>query len=65
MYKSQAFPGFVNPAAPIYLVSGAGGNKEHLTGIGGGPFPEWNRFNLVEYGYGEQVMRQCFQLTPA
>lgn len=52
VYKSVPTFSYVNPVHPVYLVNGAAGNKEHLTGIGSPPYPSWNRQRIAQYGYG-------------
>jgi predicted phosphodiesterase len=43
---------FNNPAAPVYVLNGAAGNKEHLRGSFPANPPDFSRKNLKDYGYG-------------
>eukprot|EP01147_Barroeca_monosierra_P000147 gene147-3538_t len=57
VYKEQVTSqSYHRPAAPVYVVNGAAGNKEHLMGPGHKP---WARKTLKQYGYGE--FERCFQ----
>ena len=56
VYKSESpVLSYRNAAHPVYVVNGAAGNKEHLTGIGSPPYPGWNRQRLADYGYGADM----------
>eukprot|EP00045_Choanoeca_perplexa_P008334 m.77085 g.77085 ORF g.77085 m.77085 type:complete len:525 (-) comp14451_c0_seq1:82-1656(-) len=53
---------YVNPAAPVYVVNGAGGNKEHMDGTSADG-NDWYRTGLRVYGYGLITSNNATTLT--
>jgi len=43
---------YSQPAAPIYIVDGAAGNREGLYTARDSPVPSWSAYRDVEYGFG-------------
>jgi hypothetical protein len=43
---------YVNPLAPVYIVNGAGGNREGQMGWGAADQPRWCASRLLAVGYG-------------
>eukprot|EP00055_Hartaetosiga_balthica_P006583 m.20928 g.20928 ORF g.20928 m.20928 type:complete len:524 (+) comp5301_c0_seq1:70-1641(+) len=62
VYKNQKMGDtYTNPTAPVYIVNGAAGNKEHLNGAN--PVQPWARFSLEDYGYGIIELTNATSLT--
>ena len=51
-----------NPAAPVYIVNGAAGCREHLTGGFHPPAPAWSRTRILKYGYAEMIIHNSTHL---
>jgi hypothetical protein len=51
LYKGVAQPGYTNATAPVYIINGAGGNREGFSGFTE-QAPAWSAIRLKEVGYG-------------
>lgn len=56
IYKGEAYPGYHNPKAPVYVVNGAAGNREALEHHRLQPIPEWSVVEISQYGFQELLV---------
>jgi len=63
LYRSKIFSrNYVSPAAPVYIVNGAGGNREGQVSFG--PVqPNWSAVRLLAVGYGMLQIKSSEQLV--
>jgi hypothetical protein len=55
---------YTNAPAPAYIVNGAAGNREGLTGGFVDPAPAWVAARYREYGFGKIVWSMTFAPNP-
>lgn len=51
VYKNITDKNLINPKYPIYIVNGAGGNREGFSGMKD-TVPDWSAYRLKDWGYG-------------
>jgi hypothetical protein len=62
IYKERAYKSYHNPKAPVYILNGAGGNREGFSPYLRGP-PDWIVFRTHQWGYNVITVHNATTLT--
>lgn len=61
VYNGQFSTSYASPNAPVYIVNGAGGNREGISGFAD-PQPAWSAKRIGQWGYGRLTVPDAHTL---